>query len=273
MTKTTQNIDLESLSIVDCLLDACEFFRQNISACIMQCFPIAIFTIFIETFLPDLRGSIIESDDFSSLNSLQIGSTIPIFIGLVEIFLYSAFAVSWHRYTIFSGKEKYSFPYQFKARELKFMLLATVNAAISGVLALLLLFIADGLLLIALLCLILTPVSLTFFLIFPAIALDQKINLSRIFIVLKTKMGSYFLTMLIFSAGVILVCGGLFLLVWITEEYLHSNVTSILLLLFFSLLLPPFLITILTSTASYLYVRAIGLEEESLIYADQTSQN
>lgn len=233
----------KKVSVISVVIDAVKFVLQHWSECFFRALPILLL-ISLASYLQHLLGGIF-------LATAQY----------VEPFLYAMFAVSWHRYSVLiSERNKGGIPYNFGWREIKFGALSIVSTVgfavlfqtLAAILAPMLAYIAFLILLI--------PILLTLVFIYPAIALDQPIQL-RVFL---NKGLKQFISFLI---AFVIIGAALFALVWVINFLLplvttiiSPNLLKILTFVVLQLVLTPIFLALMASSASFLYRDVIGLE-------------
>lgn len=237
------------LKVTYCLFDAISFVFKNYMACLYRVLPV----LFVVSVLTWLLAT------FSPTLGVATG-----WVGKVLLsFCYAMFAVSWHRYSILEEEQKINgFSYRFGRREVKFGLLSVAFALFIQILLASLEQLLQQELALLLFVILMIPILITVFFVYPAIALDQPLQLRR-FLNEGVK--------LIFSFIVAIIAIGImiFLLRWalmfglgIMKNIFQPGALKIVLFVGYNLVAIPLFLAITTGTASFLYKDVIGLAEK-----------
>lgn len=231
----------EKIRVIGYVNHAAEFVLENKGQCITRAIPYLIFLTVIN-FAAPLLG-----------NSFEFLSTYA------EQFLYAMFAVSWHRFSILSSERVSSgLSYRFGMREFRFTLLLIASTVVLQLASHALLFILPPVLAVILLFIILIPVVLTLFFVYPAIALDQPIRIQLFFNEAIKHLSSFGAALVAVILYVFIVGIVIALIAWILNDILSPQVFSLLSFAVFSLIVTPIVMAITVSTATFLYRDVIG---------------
>ncbi|MZR31998.1 hypothetical protein [Sneathiella litorea] len=243
MSENQQN-GVPLLMVPKAILAAGAFVFENVGACLRRGLPIFLVALLIEI------GLGVLTTDFS------------IALQLINIILFSIFAVSWHRYTLLPAERgRKALALGFGLREIKFAGLGVGTAVI----ALAVFFAFTALLksgagaIISLLLML--PVYMTVLFMYPAIALDQPINLG---LFLKKGMSlivSYVIAVVMVVLILIAPMAILYFAMNLITDIIDQSIVAMVILLLVNLLISIFFVAILVSTASFLYRDVIGMEE------------
>ncbi|WP_169545053.1 hypothetical protein [Sneathiella aquimaris] len=246
------------LSVTRCVYDAAKFVFAHFLDCIFHVIPI----LFLVSIVAWLQG--------------WLGGWMILTGNLLQPFIYAMFAVAWHRYSVLqSERQKKWFNYRLGKREFKFGALSVIftlgmTSLAAGIGKIFPLEIGLPLFL-----LLLVPILVTVIFIYPAIALDQPIQI-RLFLNKGVKLILSFIIALVLLAliGTVLGLSAFFVLKLLSMIFTPAALKVIIFILT-NLLIIPLLLAISTSSASFLYKRVIGLsperDEESLQNLDPTA--
>jgi|TARA_R110001606_G_scaffold3642_19_gene16515 hypothetical protein len=234
------------LTVPRAILAAGAFVFGNFGDCLARGLPVFLVALLIEI------GLGFFSQGFSIAGQV------------ISMILFSIFAVSWHRYTLLPAERmRKGFALAFGLREIRFAGLA-IGTTVLG----LLVFLAFTALLTSGIgaiigLVIMAPVYMTVLFMYPAIALDQPLDLS-----LFLKKGVSLILSYIVALGMVMLIlvAPLAILFFamnlITDIFDHSTAATIILLVV-NLFLSVLFVAITVTTASFLYRDMIGLRGEA----------
>ena len=228
-----------------CLLEAFRFVVIHRWPCLLRAVPVVLLTALIAW----LETNILASAEYFRL--------------VLNELLYAIFAVYWHRYTILrQERESSSFGLQFGLREIKFAGAMLAYVIVTYILART--FVASGgassSSTISLFIFVLLLSFLPLMFVFPAIALDQPLTLTRfaerIFEMFLPLVGTVLLA-LVAIVGLYALIYMPFLLMMLLKR---PDMAGILFYLVSSFVIMPFIMAVFVSFVAILFRDAIGLE-------------
>lgn len=246
---------VKKITVFGSFLEAVIFVFSNLSSCIVRSLPYVILTSLLY-FVP--RSFDINIETFSLV---------------VSPFLYATFAVSWHRFSIYGANEnKSTFPVEFGVREIKFGAVGLIITTITQALTLKY-FGADPAAFASyvsasnmfIFFLLTSIIGLSTFLIFPAIALKQPIEVVLLFKKGVKMTGSFILFFLVI--GFVTTMFNLFLGVISTTNIAYELAMQSEGVQYFInfVILSPLSLAITVSTVTFLYRDLIGIKETTAI--------
>jgi len=237
------------LKVTYCLFDAISFVFKNYIACLYRVLPVlflvSILTWLLATFSPTL--------------GVATG-----WIGKVLIsFCYAMFAVSWHRYSILKEEQQIKgFSYRFGRRALKFGLLPVAFALFIQILLSSLEQLLQQEIALLLFVVLMIPILITVFFVYPAIALDQPLQLRRYLNEGVKLVFSFIVAIIAIGIMIFLLRWALMFGLGIMKNIFQPGALKIVLFVGYNLVAIPLFLAITTGTASFLYKDVIGLVEK-----------
>ncbi|MCG8490424.1 MAG: hypothetical protein MI743_02310 [Sneathiellales bacterium] len=237
------------LKVTYCLFDAISFVFKNYMACLYRVLPV-LFTVSILSWL---------LATFSPTLGIATGWVGKILIS----FCYAMFAVSWHRYSVLEEEQRIKgFSYRFGRREIKFGLLSVAFALfIQILLSSLEQFLQQDLALL-LFALLMIPILITVFFIYPAIALDQPLQLRRYLNEGVKLIFSFIVAMVAIGIMILVLRWALMFGLAFLQNVFQPGALKMVLFVGYNLVAIPLFLAITTGTASFLYKDVIGLAEK-----------
>lgn len=239
----------EGKSVTKCLFEAFEFVMDHLQECYLLAAPVILFTI-VTTALSLLA--------MWNLSSIIASSTFNYLILGLQPFVIAMFAVSWHRFTALPAERNVTgLTFRLGKRELFFGLFSVAIWVAGTGLTFLTAFISTPIAAILILILLI-PLLLIMFFVYPAIALDQRLEFGFFFEAGTKRIFSFLLALgvaLLFSIVWSLVIA---IVSWLIADVFSPMLLFVLLGILNGLVLTPIATAIAVSTATILYTDVFG---------------